>query len=62
MWVWLVWVLAFCVIEGRALWLRRTADTFSWQVWALERRLPVCTWLIVAFLAWLAGHFALHWA
>lgn len=55
--IWLVWIIMFLVVEGLALYRRRSQDTFSWQVWTIERRVPWLKWVVAIFLLWLILHF-----
>lgn len=69
---WLVWLAAFAVIEGMALFNSRPGDTLSEHVWAwfgTQRRKPgeperprsgwtqLRRFVLLAFLAWLFAHF-----
>lgn len=54
---WAAWIACFAVLEGRALILHRSRDTFSWQVWSAERRFSWLRFAIGAGLLWLAVHF-----
>lgn len=54
---WGVWLLTFLVVEGVALYRRRSRDTFSWQVWTVQRRWPLARYAVAALLIWLAVHF-----
>ena len=67
---WLLWIGAFAVVEGVALFNRREGDTLSEHVWAWfgvglngKPRPRVTGWVrlrrftLLAFMAWLSVHF-----
>ena len=60
---WLLWALAFAVIEAAALIRRAPGDTLSEQVWSLfmpsrgERFWRFRRFVLLAFMAWLVAHF-----
>lgn len=74
-WLWVVWGLAFAVIEGVALFNSRKGDTLSEHVWAFlgVRRGPVGArvtpkWTlrlarfgVVSGLVWLVVHLTTNW-
>lgn len=69
-WAWLAWGLAFCVIEGMALFNSRSGDTLSEHAWAWlgyavtgqqDLRRPtgwtrLRRFVLLAGLAWLVVH------
>lgn len=61
--LWLVWLLAFCLIEGVALSNCQAGDTLSEQIWCWASIKNKGAWwrfrrfLLVALLAWLCLHF-----
>ncbi|WLW38625.1 hypothetical protein [Streptomyces phage Verabelle] len=69
-WLWVGWLAAFCVIEGKALFNKTEGDTLSEHVWKWfsTRRTAAKTeqptgwvrlrrFVLLAFMAWLSVHF-----
>ncbi|MEU6056973.1 hypothetical protein [Streptomyces sp. NPDC047097] len=68
-WTWIVWLGAFCAIEGKALANRTEGDTLSEHIWtwfSTSRSAAAgqpSGWVrlrrfsLLAFLAWLLAHF-----
>ena len=60
---WLVWLVAFCVIEGLALYNRTPGDTLSEHVWRWlmpcrgARAWRIRRFALLSFMAWLSLHF-----
>lgn len=60
---WLLWIAAFLVIEGKALFNKSWDDTLSEHVWkwfsisAKGRAWRLRRFALLAGLAWLAAHF-----
>lgn len=55
--IWAFWLAWFLVFEGYALYRHNVQETFSWEVWTAERKVPVLRWLVAGFLVWLILHF-----
>ena len=61
-WAWAAWVLAFCVIEARAIRDRRPGGTLSellWELCSVQEKHKGWRWRRIALLgalAWLAAH------
>jgi hypothetical protein len=64
--LWLAWIAAFFLIEGSALARHRQQDTLSDHVWVWfdiprhpvpQRSVRFRRIALLAFFAWLAGHF-----
>lgn len=68
--LWLGWLAAFCVIEGKALFNKTEGDTLSEHVWkwfstqrtATKQGQPtgwvrLRRFVLLAFMAWLSVHF-----
>ena len=68
-WAWLLWGLAFLVLEGIGLFDNRAGGTLSELVWRTfrvrDRRPTALTWglrgVLLAFMVWLTGHFVAGW-
>lgn len=66
---WLCWGAAFLIIEGVALFNKRTSDTLSEHFWGWlkvsDRRPTPLVWVmrggVFAFCVWLAFHLAFGW-
>jgi hypothetical protein len=69
-WLWIGWLAAFCVIEGKALFNKTEGDTLSEHVWkwfstqrtAAKQGQPtgwvrLRRFVLLAFMAWLSVHF-----
>jgi hypothetical protein len=54
--LWVIWVLAFFVIEGIALARKESGDTLSEHVWAMLKH-PVAWFTGLGSFAWLGVHF-----
>lgn len=68
--LWVLWLVAFLVVEGIALFNRQEGDTLSEHVWkwfavgeAGKARPEITGWVrarrfaLLAFMAWLTAHF-----
>lgn len=59
-WFWLLWVLAGLGFELYTIFNEAEGDTLSENVWALfmiQGWGKFLSWMVVAFLLWLAAHF-----
>jgi hypothetical protein len=56
---WIVWILAFIVIESKAIARKAEGDTLSEHVWAILKY-PPAWWVGAGFMVWLTGHFILR--
>ena len=62
-WLWVLWLLAFCVLEGKALLDRRPDQTLSDHVWLWFSIRGQGPWwkmrrlFLALFMAWLTLHF-----
>lgn len=55
--LWVAWLVSFAVIEGIALYRRRTSLTLSGHVWRVLRFRKLFYLLGAAFMIWLSAHF-----
>ena len=62
-WVWALWLVAFCILEGIALLNRTPGDTLSENVWRTllpargQKYWRLRRFVLLAFMAWLTLHF-----
>jgi hypothetical protein len=62
--LWLLWIIAFLIIELSALWSGNYQYTLSEWVWKLERLgrgWSFARYFVAAFCVWLAGHLVFGW-
>lgn len=58
-WAYVVIGIAFCAVEGIAIFNKRADDTFSEHVWKFIKGKPARRIMLAGFLIWLTLHFLL---